>query len=54
MTLDFLFLGTRLDVRRELADVIVFRSIVLVQDLNSELGVTWYVLDPPEFVPYGL
>jgi len=54
MTLDFLFFGTGLYVRRELSDIIVLRSIVLVQHLNLELGVTRDVLDPPEFVPYGL
>jgi len=55
MTLDFLVLGTRLYVRRELADVIVFRrSVVLIQHLNPELGVTRHVLDFPEFIPHGL
>jgi len=54
MTLDFLLLGARLYVRRELADVIVFRSVVLIEYSNSELRVTRHVLDFPEFVPHGL
>jgi len=54
MTLDFLFLGTGMYARRELSDVIVLRSVVLVEHLNPELGVTWDFLDLPEFIPYGL
>lgn len=54
VTLDFLLLCAGLHIRCELADVIVFRSVVLVQHLNPELRVARDVLDLPEFVPYGL
>ena len=54
MTLNFLLLGTGLHVCRELADIVVLRSVVLVQHLDPEFGVTRHILDLPEFVPYGL
>lgn len=54
LTVDFLLLGAGLYVRREPADVIVFRSVILIQHLNLELRVTRHVLDFPEFVPHGL
>lgn len=54
VTFDFLLFGTGLHVRFELANVIVLRSIVLVQHLNPEFRVTRDVLDLPKFVPYGL
>lgn len=54
MTLDFLLLGTRLYVRREFADIIIFRSVVLIQYLNPELRITRHVPDFPKLVPHGL
>lgn len=53
-TEDLFLFGTGFNVRRKPADIIVFRSVVLVQYLNLELCVTGHVLDPPELVPYGL
>ena len=54
VTVYFLLLGAGMYVRRELADIIVFRSVVLIQHLNPELRVTRHVLNFPEFVPHGL
>lgn len=51
---DFLLLGTGVYVRRELSNVIVARSIVLVQHLNPKLRISRHVPNLPQLVPNGL
>ena len=51
--LDLKLLCSSTHVAVETSDVIISRAIVLIQDLDVELRRDRYVLDIPEFVPYG-
>lgn len=50
---DFKLLCAGVHVAAETANIVVSRSIVLIQDLDGKLGRNRNVLDPPYFIPYG-